>query len=855
VQIGLPGQPDVTGKIACDDGQNPQLPAIYKFALGSVLDEKLKQRYNKDIPVILKNDCTLGTEYELSKKGTFKGKYKSGGTFLVGSGLNIQGVEGNSVFTGKGAYEGVMIEPGHKITAGLGNFDPATGHFTSRLVEWKGDKFPSKSDIDAKSLRFEAAIQGSALNKFARKYGYFVPTEGDNNETKLPDLTEAASKGDEKAREVIELYSIIAAKGYAAFIATGDNIDSECFDHVALISTVFQKLGRDVGFEPSRNPTRRSASLPERELKIKESFEQSFGFSPSVIARGPGRANSIGEHVDYPEFKVYINPEDGSMMVPHNYSLPFAVQQNVLIAAKPRSDGKIVAHAVDYGTTIEIDLNELDNFKQKTGNESWVNYLMGAYQVAKENGWKYGGAEFVIQGNVPLAAGMSSSAALCVGIGFAFSEMFGWDKHNTNTGKLELALFAQKAEHKTGSNCGLLDQLASIFGKEGDASLIDYGMVAVIVDKLQKGVPVTDADVEKLVQNIPLKPILDKGYKFILVNSNVQRPEGGLAGTAYNTRVEELVKAGKILSRLLGSPWAPHVSCYTLEQLKSVSEKFNQESPVLYKRAYHVLSEKQRVLDAVEAMKKGDIDALAKPINETGDSLSMEGDFEISGLLDLKSNEVIDDTLDVLVKAARESGAAAARMMGGGGGGCAILLVKNEIDTPAWRERIINNVKGKSNTHTEIAFLGDAMPSVGAGFQTDEDYSISRTLAAVIKAVNFEIGSLSIGSIGEIPDTPMSAIVTALGVLKKRIANMKLDSIEGISDKRIALAVLNAASAKIDVYSISLKDIGREALKRPLPAIIKALEIVRDRISTITAGEIKAALINGQTLRVAQRSL
>lgn len=266
VQIGLPGQPDATGKIACDDGQNPQLPAIYKFALGTELEKKLKELYNRNMPVILKNDCTLGTEYELSEKGTFEGKYKSGGTFLVGSGLNIQGVEGDSVFTGKGAYESVMVEPGHKITADLGNFDPMASHFTSRLVEWKGDKFPSKGDIDEKYLRFEAAIQGSALNRFAKRYGYYVPTEGDNNETGLPDLTEVARQGDENAREVIELYSIIAAKGYAAFIATGDNIDSECFDHVALISTVFQKLGKGVGFASNASaefttPARRMSEI------------------------------------------------------------------------------------------------------------------------------------------------------------------------------------------------------------------------------------------------------------------------------------------------------------------------------------------------------------------------------------------------------------------------------------------------------------------------------------------------------------------------------------------------------------------------------------------------------------------
>jgi len=482
---------------------------------------------------------------------------------------------------------------------------------------------------------------------------------------------------------------------------------------------------RGVAGENSRLASGHNLGL-NRELKVKEIFEQKFGYSPAIMTRGPGRPNIIGEHVDYPEFKVYVNPEDSAdVKIPHNYSLPFAAQQNVLVAAKPRSDNKVIAHFVNYGSSVEIDLDKIDlgtldlTLKGKDrfqGNQSPANYLLGAYKAAKEKRLKLGGAEFVIEGDIPLEAGMSSSAGLCVGVGFAFSEMFGWDMYDSKAGKVLLALFARDAEHKTGSNCGYLDQLASVFGEEGKAVKIDYGYIAVITDKLARGMPVSDSDVDALVETVSLQPVLDQGYKFLLINSKVPR---ALVTTEYNTRVKELEEAGMILSKALGTPWAPHVSCYTLDELHSAGQSFialGQRGAMLYKRVYHVLAEKDRVIRAYKALEGVDVRGFAAAINDSGKSLSMDGFFEISASVDPGTKAVKDNTLDVLVQVLLGKGAIAARMMGGGGGGCAIALVKEDIDDMDWRLGIISDTKTISMNHNSVEFVGDrVLPSEGAG--------------------------------------------------------------------------------------------------------------------------------------------
>ncbi|MBF0522343.1 MAG: hypothetical protein HQL24_04715 [Candidatus Omnitrophica bacterium] len=463
------------------------------------------------------------------------------------------------------------------------------------------------------------------------------------------------------------------------------------------------------------------------------SFEAEYHEKPTVVVLAPGRANGDGEHVDYPTFRIYTSPDGSATIIPHNYSAPIAIQNNILISAKPRTDNKIVAWAKDYKTRYEFDLNDLEKLTKSDslkGDKFWANYLLGAYQIAKNQGRSFKGAEFVIEGNVPTSGGVSSSSAYSVALSIAFSQMFGWNLHNSKVGKVELALFARDAERSelVGSSCGYLDQLASIFGKKDHITLIDYGEVPVFLEKLEKGLA-TDADVDRLIQNISMKPVLDKGYKFMLFNSNVERPAGGLGATNYNVRADyELPEGGRILSALLGTAWAPHVSAYTLADLERVKSQwptgdytyvdkrdgktYTVSYATIFKRVRYVLGEKERTLAFIAAAKVGDVEAMMRALNATGDGLMMDGDFQISAYVD-KDGNVLDDTLDILVKVLRENGAAA-RMMGGGGGGSVILLVKKEFDTPEWRQKIIDEVKLRSKTHKVVSVIGDVIASEGA---------------------------------------------------------------------------------------------------------------------------------------------
>lgn len=244
VNISMPGQPDKTGRIACEDGAVPSIPALYKFALAEALENRIERQYGRRILVNIDNDCDAGTKGEMSALGTAAGK-NSCATYLDGSGTNIACVENGKVFTGAGDYEGSLRELGHKIAASK-DFTPETGHFTFKGKEWIGDAYPSKLDIDKDYLRLEAAIQGKALGEFARKYGFSIPKQP--NTEGYPELTTEAKVGNEKAHEVISLFAITSAKGLAAAIASGDNVDRKWTKNIVLISTVFQKAGEGVKF-------------------------------------------------------------------------------------------------------------------------------------------------------------------------------------------------------------------------------------------------------------------------------------------------------------------------------------------------------------------------------------------------------------------------------------------------------------------------------------------------------------------------------------------------------------------------------------------------------------------------------
>jgi galactokinase len=427
-----------------------------------------------------------------------------------------------------------------------------------------------------------------------------------------------------------------------------------------------------------------------------------------VVVRAPGRVNIIGEHVDYPQFK------EGA----HNYSLPFSSQFGMRATLEKTNNliHYVTARSDDFNDTFTFNIFNLNNVfdVQRTTNpqESWRNYLLGVLSTAKAQNLPISsGLEIAFRGDVPIGAGMSSSAAMCVGLTTGLNELFSW-----NLPKIEIAKIAQLAEHSrfVGVKCGLLDQTASLFGQEGKAVLIDYG------------------DMEH-VRPVSLDPIFNKGYKFLVVNSGVPR---GLGGTFYNDRRDELIELGTLWANAFNEKENDHISMHTLKEcdggaylrLKRQSEDQNLDPnrfKMLIQRGYHVLSEKQRTLDFVTAAQQGDVGTCCRLINECGFSLSGKGPYDISGTVikDEKGNIIeVRPYLDILRtgmgKSFRNGGEKVGiRMLGGGGGGCELLLMPESYDISSWRDKVAssyrNEVKKLYDQDIDIEFY-EAKPSDGA---------------------------------------------------------------------------------------------------------------------------------------------
>jgi galactokinase len=427
-----------------------------------------------------------------------------------------------------------------------------------------------------------------------------------------------------------------------------------------------------------------------------------------VVVKAPGRVNIIGEHVDYPQFK------EGA----HNYSLPFSSQFGIRATIEKTNNliHLVTARSEDFNDTFTFNIFNLNNVfdiqRTTNPNESWRNYLLGVLSTAKEHNLPISsGLEIGLSGNVPIGAGMSSSAAMCVGLTAGLNTLFSW-----NLSKIEIAKIAQLAEHSrfVGVKCGLLDQMASLFGEKGKAVLIDYG------------------DMEH-VRPVSLDPIFNKGYKFLVVNSGVPR---GLGGTFYNDRRDELIELGALWAKAVNDIERDHISMHSFNEydsiaylsLKERAEKENIQPEMfemLFKRGYHVLSEKQRTLDFVKAANKGDVSLCCDLINDCGFSLSGKGSYNISGTVirDSQGNVIeVRPYLDILkgglLSSFKDSHKnVGARMLGGGGGGCELILMPEAYDTNSWRDKVAteyrNQIRNKYQQDMDIEFY-EAEPSDGA---------------------------------------------------------------------------------------------------------------------------------------------
>ena len=320
-----------------------------------------------------------------------------------------------------------------------------------------------------------------------------------------------------------------------------------------------------------------------------------------------GRINLIGEHTDYNGGFVF----------------PGAIDKGMVADIRLNGTDKVRAFALDLDEYCEFGLKEED-----APSQSWARYIFGVCRETEKRGGKVGGFDTVFSGDVPLGAGMSSSAALESAFAFALNELFG-----NGIDKFELARIGQSTEHNyCGVNCGIMDQFASVFGKKGNLMRLDCRSMEF--------------------EYFPFDPA-QYGYKLVLLNSCVKHV---LVGSPYNDRRASCERVAKVLGQefLRGA---------TMDQLEAIKEQISEED---YMRARYVIGEEQRVLDVCDALKAGDYETVGARMYET--HWGMSKDYEVSC-----------EELDFLATVAKECGVSGSRIMGGGFGGCTINLVKAEL--------------------------------------------------------------------------------------------------------------------------------------------------------------------------------
>jgi len=318
----------------------------------------------------------------------------------------------------------------------------------------------------------------------------------------------------------------------------------------------------------------------------------------------------LGEHTDYNE----------------GFVLPAAIDKYVYIAISQRTDDTINLYAVDFEESFTGNINQVQR-----STTHWANYILGVVDQLLQKGATLGGFNIVIDGDIPIGAGLSSSAAVECATIFALNTVF-----ELGLDRLQMVPLAQKAEHLfAGVNCGIMDQFASMFGKKDhviklDCRSLDY-------------------------EYVPLK--LD-GYKIVLLNSNVKH---NLASSEYNTRRQQCEKGVSLVAQ--HAPAVKSLRDITLDMLRQYVEPVD---PLIYQRCKYVVTENERLLGACEDLKQGNIEALGKKMFETHLGLSY--------FYGVSCRE-----LDFLVSyVSRIPAVAGARMMGGGFGGCTINLVKED---------------------------------------------------------------------------------------------------------------------------------------------------------------------------------
>lgn len=338
---------------------------------------------------------------------------------------------------------------------------------------------------------------------------------------------------------------------------------------------------------------------------IHQEFTKNFG-EGGVFYASAGRINLIGEHTDYNGGFVF----------------PGAIDKVIMAELRPNGTDRVRVTSIDIKESAEFGLEEADAPKAQ-----WARYIFGVCREVIKRGGTVKGFDAVFAGNVPLGAGLSSSAALESCFAYALNDMF-----NGNTiDKFELARIGQSTEHNyCGVNCGIMDQFASVFGKEGHLMRLDCRSM-----------------------EYAYYPFHPKGYTLVLLDSAVKHE---LVDSPYNKRRESCERVAKRLG-------IETLRDATMEALDSIKSDISAED---YFRAKFVIEEKERVLAVCDALERDDYETVGRKMYETHRGLS-------------KDYEVSCEELDFLNDVARECGVTGSRIMGGGFGGCTINLVKDEL--------------------------------------------------------------------------------------------------------------------------------------------------------------------------------
>ncbi len=354
----------------------------------------------------------------------------------------------------------------------------------------------------------------------------------------------------------------------------------------------------------------------ELQEKVKKFFAGKFGGDATLYASA-GRINLIGEHTDYNGGFVF----------------PGAIDKVLMAAIRPNDTDRVNLFSIDIDEAVSFGLEEAD-----APTQQWARYIFGVAREIIKRGGTVRGFDAVFAGNVPLGAGLSSSAALESCFAFALNDLF----NGGAIEKYELARIGQSTEHNyCGVNCGIMDQFASVFGRKGNLMRLDCRSGEF--------------------EYFPFNP---EGYQLVLVDSRVKHE---LADSPYNKRRQscERVAARLGVDTLRDADMA---------MLDAARADISDED---YRRARYVIGEKQRVLDVCDALNAGDYETVGERMYETHRGL--RDDYEVSC-----------EELDFLNDLARHCGVTGSRIMGGGFGGCTINLVRKEL-----RDKFVDTAVGE----------------------------------------------------------------------------------------------------------------------------------------------------------------